>query len=79
MAVRHHGVDRLPGSDLLPTDHDGDLDLTAAQIFEGLFELPSLARAGGVGEDGLVDRGRNLGCVHAGNVTGEPRRVLEVT
>ena len=66
MAVRHHCVDRLSGSDLLAAHDDGDLDLPAAQVLEGLFELTALARAGGVGEDGLVDRGRDFGCVHAG-------------
>jgi hypothetical protein len=64
MAVGHDRVDRLTGADFLAADDNGDFYLAAAQILESLFELPALARAGGVGKDGLVDWNRNLGCVH---------------
>jgi len=43
MAVRHHRVDGLAGSDFLAANDDRDLDLTAAQVLEGLLELSPLA------------------------------------
>jgi len=56
MAVRHHRIDGLAGSDFFAANDDRDLDLTAAQVLEGFFELAAFARSGCIGEDGLVHR-----------------------
>src|SRR5204863_9200611 len=79
VAMRHHGIDGLAGADFLAADDDGNLHLVAAEVFQCLLELGALAGAWRVRENRLVDRCWNLGCVHAGNVTGEPAHVLEVT
>ena len=42
MAVRHHRVDGLAGTDFLAADDDRDLDLAAAEILEGLLQLAAL-------------------------------------
>ena len=42
MAVRHHRIDGLAGTDFLAADDDGDLDLAAAEILEGLLQLAAL-------------------------------------
>src|SRR4051812_17480976 len=66
MTMRHHRIDRLSGPDLLPADDDGDFDLPAAQIFDGVLQLAALPRTGRVRENGFVYGGRNLGWCHAG-------------
>jgi len=77
--VGHDDVGRTAGADFPATDDDRNLDLSAAQVFECLLELTALPSPRRIGEDGLVDGGRNLRSGHSGNVTGEPLRVSEMT
>ncbi len=43
VTMRHHGIDGLAGAYFLAADDDGNLDLAAAEVFQGLLQLGALA------------------------------------
>jgi hypothetical protein len=60
MVVRRHDIDRPARPDLPAADHHRDLDRVPALSGQFGLERGALRRAGGIGEDGLVPRGRDL-------------------